>query len=118
MGRTAEHAAGAYGVLFADVIALTVEPDLNGTARDAIGAVAAHLAGMVGHAQSDGQVSFGTDPEAAAWLLLSLLSARRLRGRHAGQHRHVKSLTGSSPAAASTAETAAPRAPAPESPAS
>ncbi len=75
----AEHAAAAYGVLFADAAALTAEPALSGPARAAIRAVAAHLADLIRRAQADGEVSSGTDPEAAAWLLLSVLSARRLR---------------------------------------
>lgn len=75
----AEHAAAAYGVLFADAAALTAEPALSGPAREAIRAVAAHLADLIRRAQADGEISSGTDPEAAAWLLLSVLSARRLR---------------------------------------
>jgi AcrR family transcriptional regulator len=75
----AEHAAAAYGVLFADATALTAEPALSDPARDAIRAVAAHLADLIRRAQADGEISPGTDPEAAAWLLLSVLSARRLR---------------------------------------
>ncbi len=75
----AEHAASAYGVLFADATALTAEPALTGPAREAVRTVAAHLADLVRRAQADGEVSSGTDPEAAAWLLLSVLSARRLR---------------------------------------
>ena len=74
-----EHAAGAYGVLFADAAALTAEPGLSGPARDAVRAVAAHLADLVRRAQRDGGVRPDADPEAAAWLLLSVLSARRLR---------------------------------------
>ncbi len=75
----AKHAAAAYGVLFADAAALTAEPALSGPVRDAIRAVAAHLADLIRRAQADGKISSGTDPEAAAWLLLSVLSARRLR---------------------------------------
>jgi AcrR family transcriptional regulator len=75
----AEHPAAAYGVLFADATALTAEPALSGAARDAISAVAAHLADLIRRAQAAGEISAGTDPEAAAWLLLSVLSARRLR---------------------------------------
>ena len=75
----AEHAAAAYGVLFADATALTAEPALSDPARDAIRAVAAHLAELIRRGQADGEISSGTDPEAAAWLLLSVLSARRLR---------------------------------------
>jgi AcrR family transcriptional regulator len=74
-----EHAAVAYGVLFGDAAALTAEPALGNPARDAVQAVAAHLADLIRHAQGRGEVSPGADPEAAAWLLLSVLSARRLR---------------------------------------
>jgi AcrR family transcriptional regulator len=77
----AHHADGepAYGVLFADAVVLTAEPELAGPAQSALRAVAAHLADLIRHAQATGGVRTGTDPEAAAWLLLSLLSARRLR---------------------------------------
>ena len=77
--RHAEHAGAAYGVLFADATALTAEPELSGSARKALRAVAAHLAGLIRRAQADGGVGPEADPEAAAWLLLSVLSARRLR---------------------------------------
>jgi AcrR family transcriptional regulator len=72
-------AAAAYGVLFADAAALTTEPALSAAARDAVRAVAGHLADLVRNAQAAGDVRPATDPEAAAWLLLSVLSARRLR---------------------------------------
>ena len=75
----AGHAGAAYGVLFADATALTAEPELTGPARKAVRAVAAHLADLVRRAQADGGVRPDADPEAAAWLLLSVLSARRLR---------------------------------------
>jgi AcrR family transcriptional regulator len=75
----AEHAAAAYGVLFADAATLAADPELTGPARDAIRAVAAHLAGLVQRAQADGGIRPDADPGAAAWLLLSVLSARRLR---------------------------------------
>lgn len=74
-----EHAGTAFGVLFADAATLTAEPELAGPARDALRAVAAHLADLIRHAQAAGAVHPGTAPEAAAWLLLSVLSARRLR---------------------------------------
>ena len=75
----AEHTAAAYGVLFADAATLGAEPELTGPARDAIRAVATHLAGLVQHAQADGGIRPDADPGAAAWLLLSVLSARPLR---------------------------------------
>jgi len=74
-----EHAAAGYGVLFADAATLAAEPELTGPARDAIRAVAAHLGGLIQRAQADGGIRPDADPSAAAWLLLSVLSARRLR---------------------------------------
>jgi AcrR family transcriptional regulator len=75
----AAHAGAAYGVLFADAITLTSEPELTEPARQAFRAVAAHLADLIRRAQPDTGVPAAVDPEAAAWLLLSVLSARRLR---------------------------------------
>jgi AcrR family transcriptional regulator len=74
-----DHPGAAYGVLFADAVALTADPELTGPARDAVRAVAAHLADLIRRAQDNGNADPAADPEAAAWLLLSVLSARRLR---------------------------------------
>jgi AcrR family transcriptional regulator len=73
------HAGTAFGVLFADAVALAADPGLAGPARDAVRTIAAHLADLVRHAQARGGARPDADPEAAAWLLLSVLSARRLR---------------------------------------
>jgi AcrR family transcriptional regulator len=73
------HTGAAYAVLFADATALTAEPELAGAAREAIRAVAGHLADVIQRAQADGDLSPDADPEAAAWLVLSVLSAHRLR---------------------------------------
>jgi AcrR family transcriptional regulator len=73
------HGGTAYGVLFADAAALAAEPALAGPAVGAVRAVAGHLADLVRHAQARGGVRPDADPEAAAWLLLSVLAARRLR---------------------------------------
>jgi AcrR family transcriptional regulator len=70
---------GHAGALFADAAALAAEPGPAGLAPDAVRAVAAHLAGLVRHAQARGGVRADADPEAAAWLLLSVLAARRMR---------------------------------------
>jgi AcrR family transcriptional regulator len=78
-GHGPAQAGAALGVLFGDAIALTAEPDLTQPARSAIRAVAAHLADLVRRAQAEGGVRRDADPDAAAWLLLSVLSARRLR---------------------------------------
>jgi AcrR family transcriptional regulator len=73
------HVADAYGVLFADVTALADEPELSEPARRAFRTVAAHLADVIRRAQADGGVRTDVNPDAAAWLLLSVLSASRLR---------------------------------------
>lgn len=78
-GPGAMHAGAAYGVLFADVAALTAEPALSEAARGAVLAVAGHLAAFIRRAQDDGDARPGADPDAAAWLVLSALSACRLR---------------------------------------
>jgi AcrR family transcriptional regulator len=75
----ANHAGAPYGVLFADAVALTTEPELTEPARNAVRAIAAHLADLIGRAQADGDANPDADPEAAAWLLLSVLSAHRIR---------------------------------------
>jgi AcrR family transcriptional regulator len=73
------HPGAGYGVLFADAATLAAEPELSEPARAAVRAIAAHLAGLIQRAQADGDLRPDADPEAAAWLLLSVLSARRLR---------------------------------------
>jgi AcrR family transcriptional regulator len=75
----ADHPGVPYGVLFADAVALTGEPELTGPARDAVRTVAAHLADLIRRAQDSADTRPAADPDAAAWLLLSVLSARRLR---------------------------------------
>jgi AcrR family transcriptional regulator len=75
----AEHLGAAYGVLFADAATLAADPELARPARDAISAVATHLTDLVQRAQADGSIRPDADPSAAAWLLLSVLSAGRLR---------------------------------------
>jgi AcrR family transcriptional regulator len=72
-------APAAYGVLFADAAALTTEPELTGAALGAFRALAAHLTDLIRRAQADGGVRPEVDPEAAAWLLLSVLAAGPLR---------------------------------------
>jgi AcrR family transcriptional regulator len=77
--RHADHRGAGYGVLFADAAALTAEPELTGAAREAVLTVAGHLADLIRRAQADGDLRPSADPEAAAWLVLSVLSGRRLR---------------------------------------
>jgi AcrR family transcriptional regulator len=75
----AGHATAPYGVLFDEAVALAADPELTGPARMAVRAVAGHLADLIRRAQAEGGIRADADPEAAAWLLLSVLSARRLR---------------------------------------
>lgn len=73
------HSPGSHGVLFADAATLTAEPELREPTRRAVRTVADHLGDLVRRGQADGDVRADLDPEAAAWLLLSVLSARPLR---------------------------------------
>jgi len=75
----AGHPGAGYGVLFADAATLAAEPELSESARAALRAIAAHLANLIQGGQADGGLRSDADPDAAAWLLLSVLSARRLR---------------------------------------
>jgi AcrR family transcriptional regulator len=70
------NAGAAYAVLFSDATELAADPEAAGPARDALRALAAHLADVIRH---DRGTRPGPDPEAAAWLLLSVLATRRLR---------------------------------------
>jgi AcrR family transcriptional regulator len=73
------HSPGSHGVLFADAATLTAEPELSEPTRRAVRTVAEHLGDLVRRGQADGDVRADLDPEAAAWLLLSVLSTRPLR---------------------------------------
>lgn len=75
----ARRTAATYGVLFADVVALTAESAVSEAVGGAVLAVAGHLADLIRRAQADGEVRPDADPDAAAWLVLSVLSGRRLR---------------------------------------
>jgi AcrR family transcriptional regulator len=73
------HGPGSHGVLFADAVTLTADPGLAEPARRAARTLAGHLADIVRRGHADGSIRADTDPEAAAWLLLSVLSARPWR---------------------------------------
>jgi AcrR family transcriptional regulator len=75
----AAHLGAAFGLLFADAAALAAEPELRAPSSAAIQLVATHLADLVRAGQAEGVVRPDVDPEAAAWLLVSVISARRLR---------------------------------------
>lgn len=73
------HGPGAHRMLFADAAALVADPEAGAAASGVARAVAAHLADLVRRGQGDGSVRGDVNPEAAAWLVLSVLAARPLR---------------------------------------
>ncbi|MGH3249161.1 MAG: TetR/AcrR family transcriptional regulator [Trebonia sp.] len=78
-GAAASHGPGAHRSLFADAAALIADPEAGEGAARVAGVVAAHLADLVRRGQADGSVRADVNPEAAAWLLLSVLATRPLR---------------------------------------
>ncbi|MGH3198744.1 MAG: TetR/AcrR family transcriptional regulator [Streptosporangiaceae bacterium] len=73
------HGRGEHHALFADAATLTADSGLAEPATRAARTLAGHLADLLRRGQDDGDIRADTDPDAAAWLLLSVLSARRLR---------------------------------------
>ena len=73
------HGPGAHRTLFADAAALIADPEAGEAAARVARVVAAHLADLVRRGQGDGSVRDDVNPEAAAWLLLSVLATRPLR---------------------------------------
>jgi AcrR family transcriptional regulator len=73
------HGRGPHRMLFADAASLLADPGAGEAAGRVAAAVAGHLADLVRRGQADGSIRDDADPEAAAWLLLSVLSTRPLR---------------------------------------
>lgn len=73
------HARGSLGVLFADSVAPAAEPAVAEAGRSAVRRIADAVADMLRHGQAAGDIAPEVDPAAAAWLLVSLVSARPLR---------------------------------------
>jgi AcrR family transcriptional regulator len=72
-------AGGSHRTLFGDAAALIADPEAGEAAARVARVVAAHLADLVRRGQADGSIRADVDPEAAAWLLLSVLATRPLR---------------------------------------
>ncbi|MFE4603685.1 TetR/AcrR family transcriptional regulator [Kitasatospora indigofera] len=72
------HAQGSIGVLFADASS-SAEPVVAQAGQAAVRRIAETIAGILRLGQAAGDVRPGPDPDAAAWLLVSLISARPLR---------------------------------------
>ena len=77
--RHPPHGPGSPGAIYADAAALTADPGLAEPAGRAARTLAAHLADLLRRGQADGDIRADLDPEAAAWLLLSILSTRPWR---------------------------------------
>jgi AcrR family transcriptional regulator len=73
------HASGSLGALFADASGLMAEPEVGNAARDTISRVAAALTDVLAYGQRAGDVRADLDADAAAWWVMSLLSARTFR---------------------------------------
>jgi AcrR family transcriptional regulator len=73
------HAGDHPGVIFADAMSLTTDPEIGAAARSAVTALAQTLAGLVAEGQRAGDIRAGTSPDAAAWSVLSLLASHGFR---------------------------------------
>jgi AcrR family transcriptional regulator len=73
------HGPRSHRTLFADAAVLIADPEAGEAAVRVARVVAAHLADLVRHGQLDGSVRGDVSPDAAAWLLLSVLATRPLR---------------------------------------
>lgn len=73
------HTSGSLGALFADASGLMADPEVGDAARDSISRIAAALTGVLAYGQRTGDVRADLDPGAAAWWVMSLLSARTFR---------------------------------------
>jgi AcrR family transcriptional regulator len=73
------HGPGSHRMLLGDAATLLADPGLTESARSAARSLAGHLADLVRRGQADGSIRADADPEAAAWMLLSVLSARPWR---------------------------------------
>jgi AcrR family transcriptional regulator len=75
----ASHGPGKHRTLFTDAAALIADPEAGEAAARVARVLADHLADLLRRGQEDGSVAAGVNPSAAAWLVLSVLSARPLR---------------------------------------
>lgn len=75
----AMHSGEGHGVLFADAMALTADPEIGAAARGAVGVAADALSGLIARGQSTGELRQGLDPQAAAWSVLSMMASYYFR---------------------------------------
>jgi AcrR family transcriptional regulator len=75
----ASHEPGQHRTLFTDAAGLIADPQAGEAAARVARVLADHLADLLRRGQGDGSVRADVNPSAAAWLVLSVLSARPLR---------------------------------------
>jgi AcrR family transcriptional regulator len=73
------HRPGKHRTLFTDAAGLIADPEAGEAAARVARVLADHLADLLRRGQGDGSVRADVSPSAAAWLVLSVLSARPLR---------------------------------------
>jgi AcrR family transcriptional regulator len=78
------------GILFADAATLAADPAVGEPARHVARTLAGHLADLLRHGQADGTIRADADPEAGAWLLLSVLSSRPFRAAAMTRREHYE----------------------------
>jgi len=78
-GDHASHGPGKHRTLFTDAAGLIADPEAGEAAARVARVLAGHLADLLRRGQADGSVRADVNPSAAAWLVLSVLSARSLR---------------------------------------
>lgn len=74
-----DHGPGSHHALLTEAAALAAEPGAGAGARQVARVITSHLADLVRLGQSHGDIRRDADPEAAAWLLLSVLATRPMR---------------------------------------
>ena len=73
------HSHGNPGVLFADAVGLTADPEIEDTARRAVRKVARVLTQLFEHGQASGELPDELDPATATWSLLSFFASHAFR---------------------------------------
>ncbi|MFG2824491.1 hypothetical protein ACGFX4_34305 [Kitasatospora sp. NPDC048365] len=73
------HARGSLGVLFADAMTLTAEPDIQEAARRANQRIATVLTDLLAQGRREGSIRADLDPAVGAWWLMSLLASQGFR---------------------------------------
>jgi AcrR family transcriptional regulator len=86
----AMHSGEGHGVLFADAMTLTTDPELGAAARRAVGVLADALARLIADGQSAGDFRREPDPVAAAWAVLSIMASYYFRAAVMPEHSRLE----------------------------